>query len=94
MNEKKIEEEVVEISNLRGRCALVWHTCHVSDDPEGTKLCPTISFSALCPLVMTPLDESSPNLVQRCSATRAFNKCTIWEIQELGGQNFELSEFF
>ena len=34
-----------------GRCALAWHTCHVSDDPEGSKLCPqgTILCFSLMP---------------------------------------------
>ena len=40
-----------EIPNFQGRCALVWFTCHVSDDPERSKLCPqgTIPFSSLMP---------------------------------------------
>ena len=45
------EETVAEIPNLQGRCTLVWHTCYVSDDPEGSKLSPqgTISFFSLMP---------------------------------------------
>ena len=49
---KFFEEEVAENPNLWGRCALVWYKCHVSNDPEGSKLCPqgTISFFSLMPL--------------------------------------------
>ena len=32
---KIFEEEVAETPNLQGKCALVWQTYHVSDDPEG-----------------------------------------------------------
>ena len=89
------EGTVVETPNLQGRCTLVWHMCHASDDLDGSKLCPqgTISFSALCPLAPTPFDEISPNLVRGCSAARAFKKCN-WGSKKLGGQNFEFSDFY
>ena len=49
--DKVFEKKVVETRNFQGRCTLVGYTCHVSDDPEGSKLCPqgTISFSSLMP---------------------------------------------
>ena len=45
------ERNIAETRNLQGTCTQVWYTCHVSDDPEGSKLCPqgTISFFSLMP---------------------------------------------
>ena len=45
------ERNIAEIWNFQGRCTSVWYTCHVSDDPEGSKLCPqgTIAFFSLMP---------------------------------------------
>ena len=45
------ERKVAETRNLQGRCTPVGYTCHVSDDPEGSKLCPqgTFPFSSLMP---------------------------------------------
>ena len=45
------ERKVAETRNFQGRCTLTWYTCHVSDDPEGSKLCPqgTFPFSSLRP---------------------------------------------
>ena len=73
------EGTVAETQNLQGRCTLVRRMCHVSDDLVGSKLCRRAQsrFLALCPLAPTPFDEISPNLVQGCSSTRAFRKCTI-----------------
>ena len=47
--DKVFEKMVAETRNFQGRCTPVGYTCHVSDDPEGSKLCPqgTISFSSL-----------------------------------------------
>ena len=49
--DKVFEKMVAETRNFQGRCTPVGYTCHVSDDPEGSKLCPqgTISFSSLMP---------------------------------------------
>ena len=87
---KIFKEEVAEIPNLRGRCALVWHKCHVSDDPKDSKLCllAQYRFSALCPVALTPLEEISANLEQTCSATRAFQKCKILGVQKFEGSKF------
>ena len=45
------ERKVAETRNFQGRCTLTWYTCHVSDDPEGSKLCPqgTFPFCSLMP---------------------------------------------
>ena len=45
------EGDDAETPNFQGKYALVWHTCNVSDDPEGSKLCPqgTIFFFRLVP---------------------------------------------
>ena len=45
------ERKVAETRNFQGRCTPVGYTCHVSDDPEGSKLCPqgTFPFSSLRP---------------------------------------------
>ena len=33
-------KKVAETPKFLGKCALVWHTCSVSHDPEGSRLCP------------------------------------------------------
>ena len=68
---------VAQTQNLQGTCILVWHMCHVSFDPEGSKLTQqgSILFFSLMPLAPTPFDEISRNLVQEYSATRAFKIC-------------------
>ena len=45
------ERNIAETRNFQGRCTPVWYTCHVSDDPGGSKLCPqgTFPFSSLMP---------------------------------------------
>ena len=45
------ERNIAETRNFQGRCTLTWYTCHVSDDPEGSKLCPqgTFPFCSLMP---------------------------------------------
>ena len=45
------ERKVAETRNFQGRCTPVGYTCHVSDDPEGSKLCPqgTFPFSSFRP---------------------------------------------
>ena len=47
--DKVFEKKVAETRNFQGRCTPVGYTCHVSDDPIGSKLCPqgTISFFSL-----------------------------------------------
>ena len=49
--DKVFEKMVAETRNFLGRCTPVGYTCHVSDDPEGSKLCPqgTFPFSSLKP---------------------------------------------
>ena len=49
--DKIFEGEVAEPQKLQCRCTLVWRMCHVSDDLEGSKLCPqgTIPFPSLMP---------------------------------------------
>ena len=45
------ERKVTETRNFQGRCTPGGYTCHVSDDPIGSKLCPqgTISFFSFMP---------------------------------------------
>ena len=45
------ERNMAETRNFQGRCTPLGYTCHVSDDPEGSKLCPqgTFPFSSLRP---------------------------------------------
>ena len=49
--DKVFEKMVAETRKFQGRCTPVGYTCHVSDDLEGSKLCPqgTISFFSLMP---------------------------------------------
>ena len=49
--DKVFEKKVAETRNFQGRCTPGGYTCHVSDDPIGSKLCPqgTISFFSLMP---------------------------------------------
>ena len=42
--------EIAETPNLQGKCALVWNTYHVIDDPEGSKLCPQGAISFFSPM--------------------------------------------
>ena len=49
--DKVFEKKVAETRNFQSRCIPGGYTCHVSDDPEGSKLCPqgTFPFSSLRP---------------------------------------------
>ena len=49
--DKVFEKKVAETRNFQGRCTPMGYTCHVSDDPEGSKLCPqgTFPFFSLMP---------------------------------------------
>ena len=49
--DKVFEKKVAETRNFQGRCTPGGYTCHVSDDPIGSKLCPQgmISFFSLMP---------------------------------------------
>ena len=49
--DKIFERKVAETRNFQGRCTPGGYTCHVSDDPEGSKLCPqgTFPFFSLMP---------------------------------------------
>ena len=57
------ERKVSETRNFQSRCIPVGYTCHVSHDPEGSKLCPqgTISFSSLMP---SSSDTLRPNFTK------------------------------
>ena len=55
------ERKVAETRNFQGRCTPVGYMCHVSDDPEGSKLCPqgTFPFFSLMPSssgILRPID--------------------------------------
>ena len=47
---KILEGEIAETPNFQGKCALVWHTYHVCDDSEGSKLCPQGALSFFGPM--------------------------------------------
>ena len=49
--DKVLEKKVAETRNFQGRCTPGGYTCHVSDDPIGSKLCPqgTFPFFSLMP---------------------------------------------
>ena len=49
--DKVLEKKVAETRNFQGRCTPRGYTCHVSDDPIGSKLCPqgTFPFFSLMP---------------------------------------------
>ena len=93
---KIFEGEIAETPNLQGTCALVWNTCHVSDDPEGSKLCPqgAISF-------FSPMPSTSDALGPRVTKFGTPEGHQIWYQQEQfiyinfrGGQNFGFSKNF
>ena len=46
------ERKVTETRNFQGRCTPVGYTCHVSDDPEGSKLCPQGTFPFFSPYAL------------------------------------------
>ena len=76
------EGTVAETWNLQGRCTLVLRMCHVSDDPDGSKLCPqgTIPFFNIMP-------SSSDTLWRnftKFGTGGQFNKC-FQKLQNLGG---------
>ena len=90
------EGTVAETRNLQGRCTLVRRMCHVSGDPEGSKLCPqgTIPFFSLMPLAQRPLDPGTPNFVQGCRVTRSFKIMKFRGVQKLGGSKFRNFHFY
>ena len=73
----------METPNFQGRCALVWHTCYVSDDPEGSKLCPqgTIFCFRLMP-------SSSDTLRRNFTKFGTWIQCNkgFQNMYKLGGQ--------
>ena len=60
----------------RGRCALVWHKCHVSDDPENSKLCPagTISLFSLMPCSFVTLGRNFTEFGTGVQCNKGFKK--------------------
>ena len=89
------EETVAETPNLRGRCTLVWNMCHVSDNTEGSKLCPlsTISFLSLMPSSSDTLSRNFKNLVLGCSAAKVLKNANFFWVQKIRG-HFEFSDCF
>ena len=79
---KIFEGDIAETPNLEGKCALVWDMYHVSDDPEGSKLCPqgAISF-------FSPMPSSSDALGPRVTkfGTQVKTNKGYSSIQILGG---------
>ena len=84
--------------NLRGRCALVWHKCHVSDDPENSKLCQqgTISFFSLMPCSSDTLGRNFTEFGTGVQCNKGFQKMQHFWVQKLGGggQNVNFSDLF
>ena len=87
--DKVFEKMVAETRNFQGRCTPVGYTCHVSDDPEGSKLCPqgTISFSSLMPSSSDTLRWRHQIWYRGCSVIR-FKIVKFRGVQKLGGSKF------
>ena len=73
------ERKVTETRNFQGRCNPVGYTCHVSDDPEGSKLCPqgTISFSSLMPSSSDTLRARDTKFGTGVHCNKVFQNCEI-----------------
>ena len=84
---KIFEEEVAEIPNLRGRCTLVWHKVHISDNPEDSKLCPqgTISFFSLMPCSSDTLGRNFTEFGTGVQCNKDFQKMKKIGVKKLGG---------
>ena len=78
--------EVAETPNFRGRCALVWHTCHASDDPDGSKLCPQGTAGTI--LCFSFMPSSSDTLWRNFTkfGTRIMCNKDFQNMYKLGGQ--------
>ena len=77
--DKVFEKKVVETRNFQGRWTPVGYTCHVSDDPEGSKLCPqgTISFSSLMPSSSDILRAGDTKFGTGVQCNKVFQNCEI-----------------
>ena len=77
--DKVFEKKVAETRNFQSRCTPVGYTCHVSDDPEGSKLCPqgTISFSSLMPSSSDTLRAGDTKFGTGVQCNKVFQNCEI-----------------
>ena len=77
--DKVFEKKVVETRNFQGRCTPVGYTCHVSDDPERSKLYPqgTISFSSLMPSSSDTLRAGDTKFGTGVQCNKVFQNCEI-----------------
>ena len=77
--DKVFDKKVVETRNFQSRCTPVGYTCHVSDDPEGSKLCPqgTISFSSLMPSSSDTLRAGDTKFGTGVQCNKVFQNCEI-----------------
>ena len=77
--DKVFEKNVVETRNFQSRCTPVGYTCHVSDDPKGSKLCPqgTISFSSLMPSSSDTLRAGDTKFGTGVQCNKVFQNCEI-----------------
>ena len=76
------EGVVAQTQNLQGTCILVWHMCHVSFDPEGSKLTPqgSIWFFSLMPSSSDTLWRNFTKFGTRVQCNKGFQN-----MYKLGG---------
>ena len=65
--------------NLQGTCTMVWHKCHVSGDPVGSKLCPqgTIPFFSLMPSSTETIGPRDTKFGTGVQGNKIFRNCEI-----------------
>ena len=93
---KIFKGEIAETPNLQGKCALVWNTYHVSDDPEGSRLCPqgTISFFSPMPSSSDALGPRVTKFGTQVKTNTGYSSIQILGVRKLGGSKFWTFEKF
>ena len=73
------EGTVAGTQNLQDRCTLVWRMCHVSDDPDGSKLCPqgTFPFFSLMPSSSDTLRPGDTKFGTGVQCNKVLQNCEI-----------------
>ena len=91
---KIFEGEIAEIPKLQGKCALVWNMYHVSDDPEGSTLCPQGAISFFSPMPSSS-DALGPRVTKygtQVKTNKGYSPIQILGVQKLGGSKFWIFE--
>ena len=83
---------VAQTQNLQGTCILVWHMCHVSFDPEGSKLIPqgSISFFSLMPSSSDTLWRNFTKFGTRVQCNKDFQNMYKLGGWKIGGSKFRI----